>query len=43
MWYARQSRLPFGRCGEFVGRASAGLIIVGTVGFALAAVMADLL
>jgi hypothetical protein len=34
---------PFRRYGEFMGRASAGLIIVGTAGFALAAMMIDLL
>jgi hypothetical protein len=39
----QQGCAPLCRCGEFVGRASAGLIIVGTAGFALAALMADLL
>jgi hypothetical protein len=39
----RQGRESFGRCGEIVGRASAGLVIVGTAGFALAAMVADLL
>jgi hypothetical protein len=39
----QQQKLPLRRCGEFIGRASAGLIVVGTAGFALAAVMMDLL
>jgi hypothetical protein len=38
-----QHQIPLRRCGEFIGRASAGLIMVGTAGFALAAVMMDLL
>lgn len=33
---------PLRRCGEFIGRASAGLIIVGTAGFALMAMMLEL-
>jgi hypothetical protein len=38
-----QHKIPLRRCGELIGRASAGLIMVGTAGFALAAVMMDLL
>lgn len=38
-----QHKLPLRRYGEFMGRASAGLIIVGTATFALAAMMMDLL
>jgi hypothetical protein len=36
-------KVPIRRCGEIIGRASAGLIVVGTAGFALAAAMMDLL
>lgn len=36
-------RVPLGRCGEIVGRASAGIVIAGAACFALAALMADLL
>jgi len=36
-------KAPIRRCGEIIGRASAGLIVVGTAGFALAAAMMDLL
>jgi hypothetical protein len=42
MRYHRAGCIPFGRCGEIVGRASAGLVIAGTASFALAAIMADL-
>jgi hypothetical protein len=38
-----QGRTYVARCGEVVSRASAGLIIVGTAGFALAAIIADIL
>jgi hypothetical protein len=43
MRYPQPGSMPFRRCGEIVGRASAGLIIAGTASFALAAMMADLL
>ena len=33
---------PRTRCGDFLGRASAGLIILALAGFALAAVLIDL-
>ena len=35
--------VPLRRYVELIGRASAGLIIFGTAGFALAAIMMDLL
>jgi hypothetical protein len=38
-----QGRASLSRCGEIVGRASAGLVIVATAGFAIVALMADLL
>jgi hypothetical protein len=34
---------PLSRCGEMVGRAAAGLIIVASASLAIVAVMADLL
>jgi hypothetical protein len=43
MHSAQQGHLPFSRCGDLVGRLSAGLIIAATVSFALVAAMADLL
>jgi hypothetical protein len=36
-------RAPLTRCGEMVGRASAGLIIVAIISFAFAAIVADIL
>jgi hypothetical protein len=38
-----EAAVPILRCGDWMGRASAGLIILGTVSFALAAAMADFL
>jgi hypothetical protein len=35
--------VPLRRCGEIVGRASAGLVIAATASFALAALMVDFL
>ena len=34
---------PLARCGDLVTRASAGLLILGTVAFAVLAVMVELL
>jgi hypothetical protein len=43
MHTVQRGRRPFGRCGEILGLASAGLVIAGTASFALAALMADFL
>jgi hypothetical protein len=43
MWHPQNGRLAASRCGDIIGRASAGLVIAATASFALAALMADLL
>ena len=35
--------VPLARCGDLMGRASAVLVILGTLSFAVAALMVDLL
>jgi hypothetical protein len=37
----QHGRASLSRCGDILGRASAGLVIGGTASFALAALMAD--